>query len=173
MGYWAKDGSYNRSEGEGERTTEAERWERENIFNKKRAQMEVDAAKREQQESELRSQLRLEEIELSKRKAAKEAEVRKAAEDKMYENNPMMWLRNPRNLDERRARANYWAKKSTFSIMMDKISGKGQKFDKLWDQYSHAQTEEEKEMIVEQMEKMYPTTQARLDAAEREEGRSR
>ena len=56
---------------------------------------------------------------------------------------------------------------------MSKINGKGKKIDNLWDQFSHAKSEEEKQIIVEQMEKLYPTTQARLNAAEKKEGRGR
>lgn len=174
MGYWAKDGSYVQNElDEQPKMTDHEKWERSDDINARRQQADKDRIRQEENDREFRNWVSETDRLITQKKVEREKAVRKSAEDLNYEQDPMLWLRNPRNLDERRARANYWRLNSTWSVLISKINGKGKIFENLWEKYSHAQSEEEKQMIVEQMEKLYPTTQARLDAASKQEGRSR
>ena len=113
------------------------------------------------------------EIEAEKKRAAKAAQTIKEMQDREYESDIMNVLRRPRDLNDRRFRANYWRCNSKFTSVVDKITGKDKKFYSLWERYSHAETEEEKRGIVEKMEKMYPTTKGRLKSAAKQEGRGR
>ena len=174
MGYWAKDGSYVYDEhDEPNSLTETQQWEASKRFAERMEEEEKAKAAREESERAFRVANAENDRVILKNKIEKERKLRKKAEDMAYSNDPMLWLRKPRDLNERRARANYWLKLNTFTLLVNRINGKYQKMSKLWDDYSHAETEAEKQAIVDQMEKMFPTTDKRLKAAEKQEGRGR
>ena len=83
------------------------------------------------------------------------------------------FVSNPKSLDDRRARANYWRLNNQFQLVMDTINGKQHKFMKLWDEYNNTNDVVRKEEIVQIMEMMYPTTSKKLHIANEREGRSR
>lgn len=159
MGYWAKDGSYQKGELEDQdKITEAQRWESEEQSVAKRNQMEQDQINKEKAEAELRHEIWL----ADQQKKKKEIEKSKQLEAK----------KELDALNERRYLINKYRLESTFSLMKDKVTGKAKKFDNLWNQYSLAESIEEKKAIVDQMEKMYPLSKEAFEELE-SEGKSR
>ena len=79
-------------------------------------------------------------------------------------------LRNPKDLEERRSRANFWSHNNNFRLLCDIIIGKNKKFSMLWDQFAKAKSEEERRIIVEKMEKMYPTREFAIRSVEKKTG---
>lgn len=173
MGYWAKDGSYVREEDDLTSKSQYEMWDEQ-----KRSDIaweEEEKRRKQKEESDKNFRIWIDETD---RQIAEDRKNRidnffKQEEEEKYNLDPTLWLKKPRNLAERRARADYWRTNSAFTLLISKINGKGKKFDKLWDQFSHAKDEGEKKRIVEEMEKLYPTTKSRLASAERKEGRGR
>ena len=76
-------------------------------------------------------------------------------------------LRNPKELEDRRSRANYWRTQNKFHILLNKINGKSKKFNDLWIKYSISKSEEERLKIVEEMERMFPTKESAIRRAEK------
>ena len=176
MEYWAKDGSYVEDEFKEGPITQAEQERRGKMADERRKRYEDKAKRQEEADRQLRQELRDDERRKAKEDARKSDEVYKKARDLEDEELEMRtgvprFVRNAKNLDDRRARANYWNKFSMWSMVVGKVTGKTKKFEKLWDDYSHAETEEEKERIVEEMERLYPTTDARIKKAIKVEGR--
>ena len=172
MGYYAKDGSYVRDDSDFEpRPTQGDLWDAEQRVTE--AMEREEARKRINEELEREARVtRAEEERLEKEEEVRQWEAAKQqAMDEAYKDDPTLWLKQPRDLAERRARANYWRLNSGFSLLVGKVSGKDRRFNDLWDQFSKAKTEEEKQRIVDELEKMYPTTEARIEAEERKMGR--
>ena len=181
MGYWAKDGSYVYDENdikhaESMNETQGQYYERVQAGithaeayaeeQQRKAQVERDFAAQSIQEDRL----------YEKEAALKIKESINSINEanRRWENQKRYGvdfdLRSPATLEERRDRANLWRCNNVFGLFVDKISKKEQKFHALWQQYAVAKSEEERLQIVEQMEKMYPTTEALIRAEEKKAG---
>ena len=173
MGYWAKDGSYVREAGD----EEIEGYRDPVAAAKYRDEREAD---RERSEANVRRFYEMREA--SQERLANEAKSIEAIGKTNSAQKPNVapprpevpgvpeFVYNPETLGQRRARANYWMRFSQWSMFKAKISGKMKKFDQMWEEFADTQDETRQAEIVEQMEKMYPTTQHRIDMAERKEG---
>ena len=102
---------------------------------------------------------------------AKERAAKRRTE-RQYASNLPKFVVDPQTLSDRRARANYWRQSSNFKIAIDTLTGKTHKFNKLWEEFSKTKDVARQQEIIEQMEKMYPTTSKKLESASKS-GRSR
>lgn len=66
-------------------------------------------------------------------------------------------LGNPKSLEDRMLRANYWRIENGWKTLVNYVNGKSKKYYALLDQFARAKTESERAVIIEQMEKMFPT----------------
>jgi len=112
--------------------------------------------------------------EQARQREHQEAASRKEDREAYSEDYPHLknWLVDPQTLGERRARANYWRLGNMLQQAMDRISGKTHRFEKLWRQFTDSEDEIEKETIIIEMERMYPTSTAKLRRAEKAEARA-
>ncbi len=146
-------------------TAEREAYEAACRINREKRQKEnerIDARLAEEQ----RRRSVLQKMEEDKYNQEKQAAAAAVAQKEAQSNSLGFSLRNPKTLSDRRARANYWAQSSLWRGVKDRITGKHKKFNKLWKDFSNTNDVEEQRIIVEQMEKLYPTTEKMLDKEE-------
>lgn len=178
MGYWAKDGSYQYDDNDLQeiksRESEVERAKRREVYSKEEASRKAGIQAQKDYEIFLKRQEYENE---SKRTKEVMEQLDKAREQEEERKNLKRYgtdinLRAPKNLEDRRARANFWRTQSKWSTLINVINGKSKKFDKLWNQYRTA-TEEERQQIVEEMERLFPTTERNIKQAERDARKGR
>lgn len=181
MGYYAKDGSYVRDDSditfaETRTETQGQEFERHQRIIAQAEAYEAQEKRNREAERQMISDIKYETFQAENRRAA---ENRKKMEEELVQQrrqeNKRRYgvdysLRHPENLDERRLRANFWRLNNNFKLLVDTVIGKNQRFSKLWDAYSKAQTEEERQQIVEKMEKMYPTREMSVRGVEKKTG---
>lgn len=73
------------------------------------------------------------------------------------------FVSDPKDLEDRRARANYWRGQTKWKMLVETITLKNRKFNKLWKEYNKTDDIRKQEEIVNEMEKMFPTTQRKID----------
>lgn len=181
MGYYAKDGGYVRDDSdikfaETRTETQGQEFERHQRII---AQAEAYEAQEKRNTEAVRSQvaeIKYEAMQAENRRAEQASKEREERlEKERRQENIRRYgvdydLRHPENLDERRKRANFWRINNNFKLLVDTVIGKNYRFGKLWDAYSKAQTEEERQQIVEKMEKMYPTSEMGIRGVEKKTG---
>lgn len=181
MGYWAKDGSYVRDDddirfAETMNETKGQKFDRE-----QRSIAHTRAYEQEQKRKEEAARDFWAEYDRQQRENAYEQmKKRQTAAEKAQRNREIQQnnrrygtdfdLRNPKDLEERRSRANFWSHNNNFRLLCDIIIGKNKKFSMLWDQFAKAKSEEERRIIVEKMEKMYPTREFAIRSVEKKTG---
>lgn len=181
MGYWAKDGSYVRDESD-IKSAESMNETQGQYHNRVQAGIAYSEAyqkeqqRKQQAEREFAAQWQEENRKFERQQTEKinKATAKADQEQKEWENKERYGvpynLRNPETLEDRRNRANFWRTNSKFKLILDKITKKDEKFHNLWQQYAMSKSEEERLKIVEQMEKMYPTKESAIRAAEKKAG---
>lgn len=178
MGYWAINGSYQYDEKD-LKTKEAMNETQGQAY--KRQQAGITAATRYEKEQKRNEQLRkeweanskAEEIEIQKNNAKNMqkyySKVQKEQErwQNLQQYGVEFNLRNPKELEDRRSRANYWRTQNKFYILLNAVNGKSKKFNDLWVKYSISKSEEERLQIIEEMERMFPTKESAIRRAEK------
>lgn len=181
MGYYAKDGSYVRDDSdikfaEVMNESQGQQFERKQRIIAQAEAYEAKEKRNREANRALMAEIEAEALHAESERARKNMqELNQRIEQERKEKNRRQYgvdysLRNPKDLSERRARANFWRLNNNFKLLVDTVVGKNQKFGKLWDQYSKAQTDEERLKIVEKMEKMYPTHELAIRNVERKTG---
>lgn len=181
MGYYAKDGSYVRDDSdikfaETRTETQGQAFDRAQRVIAQAEAYEEQEKRAKEAERQMIADMRYESFQAENRRAV---EARREAEAKLERERKQRYMRqygvdydmrNPENLDDRRRRANYWRINNNFTLLVDTVIGKNQRFGKLWDAYSAAQTEEERQKIVEKMERLYPTRELAVRGVEKKTG---
>lgn len=181
VGYFAKDGSYVRDDSDTKFAEVMNESQGQEFERKQMITAQAEAYEREQKrEAEARrtqeAEMRYEAFQAENRRAAMaRQQVEKELIQKQKQENLNRYgvdysLRNPKDLDERRRRANFWRINNNFRLLVDTVIGKNYRFGKLWEQYSTAKTDEERQQIVEKMEKMYPTREFAVRSVEKRTG---
>ena len=181
MGYYAKDGSYVRDDSDIKFQEVMNESQGQEFDRKQRVIAQGEAYEAEQkrnveakrlQDSEIRSEAfrAINEDAIRKSKQREEELIQQQKKNNLKQYGVDYNLRNPKNLDERRQRANFWRINNNFRLLVDTVIGKNYMFGKLWDQYSNAKTDEERQQIVEKMEKLYPTREMAVRNVERQTG---
>ena len=181
MGYWAKDGAYVHDDDD-IRSAEAMNESQGQAFDRfQRATAQAEAYEAEQKrkaeaEKDFQAQVNYErwvyENEQAKKNfsAMEEARKQQRKQENLDRYGVSYDLRNPKDLSERRSRANFWRLNNDFRLFFDIVIGKDKRFGNLWDRYEKAQTDEERLEIVEKMEKLYPTRESAVQSVERKTG---
>lgn len=106
--------------------------------------------------SRIRDQRRIEE---SRNKTAEE----KIQSDIVSGRRVPEFVSDPKNLAERRSRANYWRGRTKWHALVETVTLKNKKFSKLWNDFNKAAGDEQRqEEIINEMEKMFPTTDDKI-----------
>lgn len=181
MGYYAKDGSYVRDDSDTKfaevmNESQGQEFDRGQRVIAQAEAYEAQQKRNKEAEREQIAEIRSESFDAWNRGAERVAAQREKelAEQRRQANLDRYGvdysLRNPKDLSERRSRANFWRLNNNFRLLVDTVIGKNYRFGKLWDQYSKAETEEQRKEIVEKMEKLYPTREFAIRAVEKKTG---
>lgn len=180
MGYYAKDGSYVRDAGDMvTRETQGQAFEREQRAIEEARQF--DRENQEKYDSQKAFEWEVRQNDIYQRQ--EEAEQYKVESDRLRREEEVRQnlkrygtefdLRNPKDLGDRIARANYWRIQSGWHTLKNVLNGKSKKFMELDSQLRKARTEEERLVIVESMEKLFPTREGAVKRVENQQRRGR